>query len=656
MFIKTNILFIFFAVSLVVNSTMLRFFTVKNYYEFRSILADIIVVLIVGALGYLIKPKKRFIYYLFFSIVFSLVCVINCIYYTNYISFVSVSLLATSRQLTSVADAVVENVFEYKDLIFLWQPVFLFFAHQHLKKKNHYSTVENIEKGKIMTLDILVVAVILLGFFISSLTSVDMSRLGKQWNREYIVMRFGVYTYQINDAFVSLKAKITPLFGYDTAAKNFREYYEANTREQLKNNYTGIFEGKNIIVIHAESIQNYLINKEFNGVPVTPTLNRLSKEGIYFSNFYAQESVGTSSDTEFTFNSSLMPSSSGTVFVSYWNRTYVTIPKLLKEKGYYTFSMHGNNGSMWNRNVVHPRTIGYDHFYAYKDAFEIDEVLGLGLSDKSFFKQAVPIIKENKRLHSKFYATLIMLTNHTPFSAADQVDYKVTWNVDVTDENGETKTVEAPYLEGTILGDYIKTVHYADEALGELIDNLDKEGVLDNTVIVIYGDHDSKLKKSEYVRYYNYDPYTDTIKDQNDESYVKVDFYNYELNRKVPFIIWTKDKKYETEVTKVMGMYDVVPTLGNMFGFYNKYALGHDIFSIDENIVVFPDGNWLTDKMYYNCQKEEGFLLDTNSPVSKDYLDKYNEYSERILKVSDDIIVYDLIKAIEEQQKLLEQN
>ena len=207
----------------------------------------------------------------------------------------------------------------------------------------------------------------------------------------------------------------------------------------------------------------------------------------------------------------------------------------------------------------------------------------------------------------------------------------------------------------TTLGNFINSVHYADEALGQLINDMDAAGLLEDTVIVIYGDHDAKIKKSEYVRYYNYDPYTETIKDKNDPDYVDVDFYSYELNRKVPLIVWSKTNKLKTEVKEVMGMYDIMPTLGNMFDFYNPYALGHDIFSINENVVVFPDGNWLTNKMYYNSQKEEGLLLQSDEPVSVDYINKYTKIAEDTVSVSDKIIVYDLIKKTKETDELLEQ-
>lgn len=650
-YLKTNILFMSYVVLSLLNATLLRFFTVGNYFALKPILADAAVVLLIGALGYFIKPKNQFKYFFTWNVIFTAICVINSLYYTNYLSYASFSLLATSLQIVDVADAVTENILEIKDFIYLAAPILLIVIHTALKKKEYYEKVSKIEVGKVRALNTLVGGLICLGFFVSMLTAVDISRLNKQWNREYVVMQFGIYTYQLNDGIASLKPQISPLFGYDDATKEFREYYEVNTREKGNNKYTNIFKGKNLLMIHAESIQNFLLKEKFNGVEVTPNLNKLAREGLYFSNFYAQESVGTSSDSEFTLNTSLMPATSGTVFVSYWDREYVTTPKLLKEKGYYTFSMHGNNPTFWNRNNMHKK-MGYDRFYAYEDDFEIDESIGLGLSDKSFFRQAVPKIKEISETYGNFYGTLIMLTNHTPWT---DIEGNTDFSVDYKYINEEGTEVSAPYLEGTTLGNYIKSVHYADEAIGQLINDLDKEGLLENTVIVIYGDHDAKIKKSEYAKYYNYDPYTDTVLDEDDPNYIGMDFYAYELNREVPFIIWSKDTKFETEITEVMGMYDVMPTLGNMFDFYSPYALGHDMFSIDENVVVFPDGNWLTNKMYYNSQKEEGMPLQSNETVSIDYINKYTEIAENAISVSDKIIVYDLIKKTKETDDLLEQ-
>ena len=443
-------------------------------------------------------------------------------------------------------------------------------------------------------------------------------------------------------------------------SKEFREFYDEkwNNKEDTTNEWTNIFEGKNVLVIHAESIQNFTLDASFNGVDVAPNLKRLASEGLYFSNFHAQESVGTSSDTEFTFSSSLLPASSGTVFISYYDRDYLTIQKLLKQKDYYVFSMHGNNCTFWNRQATH-KSFGYDKFYCYTNDYKIDEKIGLGLADKSFFKQSIPILNGINQKYDKWYGLMIMLSNHTPFTDIENYsDYDVTMKYDVTnEETGEVETLTAPYMEGTKLGSYFKSVHYADEALGELFENMDKEGLLDNTVVVIYGDHDAKLKKQEFLWYYNYNPVTNTTLDKNDENYRSIDFYDYEINREVPLIIWTKDSKdnnlLNREIKEVMGMYDVLPTLGNMLGIKNKYALGTDIMSLkenEENVVVFPDGNWMTNKTYYNQGKKEYKILDPEAIISNDYIEKNSNLATKYINISNSIIVYDLIKEKKEKE------
>ena len=110
-----------------------------------------------------------------------------------------------------------------------------------------------------------------------------------------------------------------------------------------------------------------------------------------------------------------------------------------------------------------------------------------------------------------------------------------------------------------------------------------------------------------------------------------------------------KGTELNKEITDVMGMYDVMPTLGNMFGFYNKYQLGHDIFNIKENnIVVFPNGNWVTNKVYYNSQKG-AYLSLTNEAITEDEIKRNNEYTTKLLDVSDDIIVFDLLNENKER-------
>jgi phosphoglycerol transferase MdoB-like AlkP superfamily enzyme len=383
----------------------------------------------------------------------------------------------------------------------------------------------------------------------------------------------------------------------------------------------------------------------FNGEEVTPNINRLAQEGIFFSNFYSQVGVGTSSDAEFTFSTSLMPSSRGTVFVSYFDREYISIQKLFKEKGYYTFSMHGNTGDMWNRSVMH-KSLGYDDFYS-KSSYNIDETIGLGISDKSFLKQSVSLIKQISEQHEKWYGTVITLTNHTPFNDLDKMDeYPTTINVEIDGQN-----ITRDYINGTTLGNYFRSVHYADQALGQFVEELDEAGLLDNTVLVIYGDHDARISEKNYNILYNYDAVNDKILEPGDDGYTEYNNYTYQLDKNVPFIIWTKDTKYNTEIKTPAGMIDALPTLGNMFGISSEYQLGNDILSItdNDNTIVFSDGSYLTDKIYYDSQTGNIYQI-SNEAVDKNYIDERSEYANNLIEVSNNIITYDLIKELKQDE------
>jgi phosphoglycerol transferase MdoB-like AlkP superfamily enzyme len=654
-YINSDFLFFYFFVGCVLNGLLLRAFTVKNYFDIKPIIADMMIILVISGFSYFVKKKNRFTYFMIWSCVLTAICVINSVYYHFYNSFVSVSLISTSIFVFQVGDAVVKNVMQLRDFTYILFPVLYIALYWKLNKNRYFQKTNYILNKGVMASNLFVVAFILAGIFVTSLTPIEYSRLNKQWNREFLVAKFGIYTYHVNDLIKSLEPRINTMFGYDKAAKEFRDYYAEKQNEPIvKNEYTNVFTGKNIIAIHAESIQSFAMGLTFNGQEVTPNLNKLAKGGLNFTNYYAQVSVGTSSDTEFTLNTSLLPTTNGTVFVSYWNREYVTIPKLLKEQGYYSFSMHGNNGTFWNRLLMH-KEMGYDKFY-HKTSFTIDETIGLGLSDKSFFRQAVPIIQELKNNNrTPFYGTLIMLTNHTPFDETEKYgDFPVDIKVKAVNDLGVEQEVSYPYMEGTTMGNYLKAVHYADAAIGQFMQDLDTAGLLENTVVVIYGDHDARLPKSDFVRLYNYDYKTNSILLPDDPNYKNVDYYQYELDRKLPFIIWTKEGKVKKQVKTVMGAYDVLPTLGNMFDFRSKYQLGHDIFSTKENIIIFPNGNWMTDKVYYNGQKDE-YLMLKDQPLPANYIENYRAYADKSIAVSDSIILYDLIRKENELDSLFQE-
>ena len=625
----------FYVIGNFINAILVRLFT-TGHFQLRSIFFDLVFILTLAGISFLIKPKRRNLYYYLTTFIMVLICTANSLYYNYYNSFISVSLLATSVFVKDVSDAILEMVVRLCDLTYLWVFIGLFLT---IKKRNE----EKIEtdKKECLLLFKIVLCLIIIGSAIPPYNS--FSRLYKLWNRVMVFDSWGPYVYQVDDIVQSLKPTFNNIFGYDKALKDTNDYYSSNRQKVSSNKYSSVFEGKNVIAIHAESLQTFTLGLEFNGSEVAPNLNKLADSGLYFDNFYAQVGVGTSSDSEFTYSTGLLPSNNGTVFVNYYNNKFITMQNLLKNKGYYVFSMHGNVGDFWNREIMH-MNMGYDKLYS-KSSFVIDEEYGLGLSDESFFRQVVPMIKEiNENTSGPFYGTLITLTDHTPWKDADTYsDYDVSAYVDIDGE-----IVRRDYLTDTLMGRYLKSVNYMDNAIGNFIRDMDKEGLLDNTIIVIYGDHDARLGKQQFNYMYNYDPETDRVLEENDEGYREFNNYDYEISRSVPFIIWSKDMEEGITVDTPMGMIDVMPTLGNMLGIYNKYSLGRDIMDIskEEGIVVFKDSSFLTDKLYYSAKNNESYML-SNGIIGDDYIKVRSEYADKIIEVSNNIIVYDLIDKLD---------
>ena len=228
-YFKENILFISFVIISALNGTLLRGFcmpTIESIFSIKAILADTAVVILIGAFGYLIKPKNRFLYYISFNIFLTAICMINSVYYTYYTSFASISMLSLTQYVGEVGDAVTENVIQLKDLIYAIGPIIMIIAHYKLKKQNYYKRIEVKSERKKKAFTTLITGAVVAGVFLLTLTPTDISRLVKQWNKEYIVKCFGIYVYQGNDVVATIQPTINSMFGYDKAYKNFTEYFE----------------------------------------------------------------------------------------------------------------------------------------------------------------------------------------------------------------------------------------------------------------------------------------------------------------------------------------------------------------------------------------------------------------------------------------------
>ena len=643
----TNKLFITYVILGFIGTVVARGFSFGHTIFLKAQATDLALILLLGSLCYFMKPKNRYKYLLFWLIVFAGIETINVIYYKFFTSFASFSEFATLGQTETVVGSIFEKL-RVINFVYVLSPIIFVLIHKKIAKSAYYTFIEKINKSKRCFLTSIIVALLCLGYSFGTATKTDYSRLAKQWNRVYIADRFGFVLYQFNDLVQTLTPKFSSLFGYDDAAKQFNEFF---TKEEIesysqKNEYTDIFKGKNIIFVHMESIQDFLMDFEFNGEEILPTVNRLAKEGMFFENFYPQISTGTSSDTEFTLLSSLLPAASGTVFVSYYNREYNTVPKYFSELGYSTFSMHGNHASMWNRAKVHPR-LGYQKMY-FEETFEYteDDVINLGINDSLFFKEAMPILEKIEQEESPYMGTIITLSNHSPFIYTDKY---APLDLSTTFVNSKGNKVTTDYLSDTPAGNYLTSAHSADLALGEFIDYVNESDYFNDTIFVFYGDHDARLSRNEMNYLYNYNPENGELLSEKDPNYTDYDNFDHELNKKTPLIIWSKDKEVRNKLNKkisyVTGMYDVMPTIGNMFGFKNPFAMGHDIFNIkNDNIVIFPNGNFLTNKIYYSNASGKYKTLKNNAVLDENYVKERVDYTETRLDVSNNIIVHNLIK------------
>lgn len=644
-YIYNNRLFLSYLILAFIGCLCLREFTIGNAFNFKSLITELGLIFIIGSFGYFCKPDKQFCYYFIWLCIFTLIFVVNSIYFTFYTNFASVAELATLSQAETVTGSIFDGL-KFVDFIYLFIPILFWYVHQKLRYSSYYNYLIKIEKSIKMFLLTFGIGLSIIGVRLMVSNASDFSRLAKLWNRESVVERFGILLYQGNDLFQTLIPKINRLFGYEDAYKLFTSYFQDETREKYnkENKYSGILEGYNVIYVHMESIQNFLMELEFNGEEVTPNLNKLAEEGLFFNNFYPQVSTGTSSDAEYIMLSGLMPSASGTVFVSYSDNTFNTLATNLKDKGYYTFSMHGNYSSMWNRSNVHPK-LGYMDLY-YRDTFTFDTVkdwIGLGINDKVFFEQAVTKLEVIESTYENYFGTVITLSNHSPFANHENFDLDITDYY--TNELGED--VSSCYLCNRDVGRYIVSSHYADEALGNFIRYIKESDYFNNTVFVFYGDHDAKMSYKDMNYLYNYDYLTGELKNEDDETYKEYDSYDHNLNKKTPLIMWTKNKKLAKKlsgkVDTMMGMYDVAPTLYNMLDIDNEFVLGHDIFNIkDNNIVIFPNGNFLTNKVYYNNSTGEYKILEEGVILENNYISNNVTQVELVLDVNNAIISYDL--------------
>jgi len=287
------------------------------------------------------------------------------------------------------------------------------------------------------------------------------------WSPNERVGQVGIINYSVGDM-ISLALRDTGVNNEDIQfVKSWRE-----KRPDLSDGkYFGIAEGRNLVIIQVESLENAVINQTVEGEEITPNLNRLILSGLYFDNYYAQIGPGNTADAEFTTLNSLYPLYNEVAFVEYANNKYFSLPGLLKENGYNTYVLHGDVSTFWNRANIYPR-LGYTHVVSKSD-FSVVEKRFPTLSDDDFFSQSA---EKMKTFELPFMVTLMTLSSHTPFDIPKEFQ-----TLKFSDNSPFNDTQK----------DYLQSIHYTDASIGSFINDLKKNDLYDNSLIVIYGDHES---------------------------------------------------------------------------------------------------------------------------------------------------------------------
>ncbi|RKJ55084.1 LTA synthase family protein, partial [Butyricicoccus sp. 1XD8-22] len=439
--------------------------------------------------------------------------------------------------------------------------------------------------------------------------------LTRGFDRTYIVKYLGMYNYTIYDATETLKASSQRALANSDDMTEVINYTKSNYAEPNEK-YFGAAEGMNVIYIHLESFQNFLIDYKLNGEEVTPFLNSLTKDPntLYFDNFFHQTAQGKTSDAEFMLENSLFGLPQGSAFITKGQNTYQAAPAILSDNGYTSAVFHGNSGTFWNRNEIY-KSFGYDHFFdaSYYDTSSEKDMAEYGLMDKPFFEQSLPLLES---LQQPFYTKFITVAHHYPY----KIDQELT-------TIGKASTGDAS------VDDYFQTARYADEAIEEFITKLKESGLYDNTMLVFYGDH--------YGISENHNRAMEIIMGKEITPYESANL------QRVPLIIHAPGIEGGVNHT-YGGQIDLLPTVLHLLGVDTKnyVQFGTDLLSEEHNeVVAFRNDDFVSPTIFSIGGKY--YDATTGLPLDDSQLEKAEEYKEEVdykLQLSDKVVNGDLLR------------
>lgn len=544
-------------------------------------------------------------------LIFSLFLFVDIIYYSYFNQLVSVNQIFQIKNMKGTEDSVRSAIPAVSFLMFIDLPLLFILRRKFGMEPLSTQQVSTKRKqwlgiGLIVTIGF----VVLNPLRISVLRQINRTEAVSAHVKDVIDSAIGPVIYANSSLEEILKRKEMPK---DIISEVAAYVTRLENDDTTNKRYEGVGKGMNLIVIQVESLQDFIIGRNYNGQEITPFLNRLiSEEALYFNHFYTNIGKGNTSDAEFSMQTGLYPVIEGACYDRYVGKNdLMSLPKLLRDKGYTTLAAVGDDADFYNRADVYA-ALGYDTFYNETNLV-MDEISGLGLSDKSFFRQMGEILKLQKE---PFYSFMLTVTNHYPY-VLDPI---------------ESSLVLKPEDEDTLFGGYMQTVRYTDEALGQLFDVLKESGLYENTVVAIYGDHHGLNSMDEV----------------NSEKMTEFLGYSYDYDQmlNVPFIIYIPGLKEGETIETVGGQVDILPTLANLLelDLSKNVILGQDLLNAKEGFVApvayMLQGSFIKDGIIYEVGRDGSFEngrawdLDTHETLDLDGLKTYWERAVTITEMS----------------------
>ncbi|NSW89441.1 MAG: LTA synthase family protein [Firmicutes bacterium] len=558
-------------------------------------LVSFFILLIITSPIILFFNKGRLTALLVCNFIISVLLTSDTNFFRYYYSILTVPvILQVDLKLLSSINQSIMSLFNIKDIVYIVDLPFLFLWFINFHKKG----VEKIEFAKRAIGSFLS---LLIGFsgFLSVYRKIDMEAF--VYSSNYVAKKLGVIYSHYDNTKIFVKESIFEDKELTPKEKAYiQKYFSKKPKTDRK--FRGIAKGKNLIVVQVEALQEFMINAQVNGKEITPNLNRLLEESLYFNNIYYQVAGGNTSDAEFVFNTSLFPVKEGAVYIRYPENTYHSLPKILKNQGYNTYALHAFTAKFWNRTEMY-KALGFCKFID-ADYYVMDEFAGWegsALSDSSFFRQSFDKIDMSK----PFYSFFITLSSHYPFTYFEDYDFDV----------GE--------WQGTFLGNFIKAINYEDKCLGEFINQLKERGLYDNSLLVIYGDHSGvpKHKADELMEFLGLE--------YSEVQWVKL--------QKVPCIIHYPGLKNGERVSITGGGIDLLPTIANLMDLEAPYVLGKDLLNSEKGYVILRNGNVVTDNYVYLNELGEVYSIKDEKLLNK------KDYEKELKTLLEKLYISDLI-------------